>query len=460
MSIKNYFFANTFTDRVFLSIIIIISVIGFFSTSILFYPYGIHWDSANIINNIITDNSRITNWMGWLYPAIWALLYNISHQAFIIGTFQCFVYWISLCIIAISLFKRNIIGVILYILLSFFPISILFITNITNNALLYTFLLFSFSIYSIYEKTQKRVFFFLFIVLLLISQFIRREACFFVFPIAIYFIFLYLHSKYSKVKSLLISICSICSFAFLNISVDCYISSIIPDYNQINSVQIANLQDLTGMSKFKGELLWPDNIIATEYIEKKDSIMSIINRSRIYDDIDVFFTHGLRRCLLSKKHSKPNLHMSDCLNIYRDNLFLYIQFRGNMIKQLFWASSTYIVNNDFTAFDNTFVNNMKYHNAIQNRLPLSSVRIAWYLLFFFIYYAYTILTKRKRIINDFVFIALFFSIAMVSLSCVSPQTRYLWVYVLLMIDFFIIGIAQHRNINRNNMKRHIVHHNS
>ena len=67
--------------------IYVISVIGFFITGVLQYPYPLDWDSQYVFDTHVLGNMSPTSWMGWFYPYFWKFLYKMTNNINSMGIF-------------------------------------------------------------------------------------------------------------------------------------------------------------------------------------------------------------------------------------------------------------------------------------------------------------------------------------------------------------------------------------
>lgn len=180
MKIKKYYFG----------IILALTVIGFYITAGLFHPYGIHFDSSLVINSMLQGDVFYSNWLGWLYPLMIKFSYWIFGLEDAIGLLQSIFYWFAVLIVALSAMPKSLLSIVCFVLFSYCPVNLLFVSTITNNSLLFCVILLALALFVLSRNIKKTkvsfCIFLLSIFLLLISSEIRRESIIFSFPLSFY----------------------------------------------------------------------------------------------------------------------------------------------------------------------------------------------------------------------------------------------------------------------------------
>ena len=145
--------------------IYLISMIGFFITGILQYPYPLDWDSQYVFDTHVSGNMAPASWMGWFYPYFWTILYKMTDNINSIGVFVNVCYWISLPVIYINLFKnknntikQNRKYSVWYLVFILYPFAVKLVTGITNNIFLTSLLLLSVASYTLYNTHKNKLY--------------------------------------------------------------------------------------------------------------------------------------------------------------------------------------------------------------------------------------------------------------------------------------------------------------
>lgn len=440
---------NKQTKYVITFLSVVSSIAGFIFTGICAYPYGIHWDSGWIFSHIYNDEHLyINNWMGWYYPNLWALLYKTTGIPHIVGVLQNILYWSSLLSIFLVKCKKTWKSYIAYLIFAYFPLNLLFITNITNNALLYSFLLLSLSLYLISNYYNKR-YLFLSLFFLLNCIFIRRDAFFIVIPITILILYIQFCNWMSYKKAFFMAT----TYVILTICFITTIEHLVTDkkYQKVNSIQLIAIVDFTGMSYQQDSCYWPANIISSDYTPEK--VLTKLNMtSNIYDDITTFYNYGLNDCLKTKYFLNPNMH--NFIPIYLSNLREYIIWKYSMIQHI-------LTNSKAILFDCHGMNGINYpyngpkllHNKIAYWLPkilntgLLYLAIITLLILCdingFIFYT----NPTTKFFSRSIVLLCLLSIVMTLICQTSVQIRYIVPYILIILGVYTYNLGNNKTVS-------------
>lgn len=316
-------------------IIIFLSIIGFIITGIMSYPFAADYDSGHMISSMISDgHPRLTNWMGWYYPSLCFLLYKITGIELAVGIYQNMLYWISVCLFSLAIYRNTKHCFLWFILTAFFPGSLSLITNVANNALLFANTFFGISLYIFYYKVyRKRLLGIFALFVTFISIFIRREAIIYISFILVGMVIVELLSRGIHIrKAIIYSLAS--TFAFLAIILlsEKLLTSNIKDYHYINSIDLIAMYDMNGMSHYKNDIVFPINVLKKDY-QNRDTVKTLIQKdSAVFENDYASFWYlnlSTKKFLVKIDHKFP---------IYIANIKYYIMFRGKMIKDYLYMS--------------------------------------------------------------------------------------------------------------------------
>lgn len=382
--------------------------------------------------------------MGWFYPLFWSTLYKLTGVEHIIGVFQIIGYWTAVSIVALSSIRKNIYGYLIFFVFSFFPINLLFVCNITNNSLLFVFLLLAMAMYAVYVRNRERKPGWILVVCLILflsAYFIRREAMFFIIPVMTYMSYRELFYGQRKMRSLLLSaVLTLSIFAVSNVT-EKSLTRHIDGYYCFDSYQLAALVDITGMSGIKGELLWPDYIIKDEYLDDKPEIMKVLSSSYLYDDVTIFKEHHLQDYLKTENIYTVSMKPKDIVGIYVCNLRYYLIYRLKMVAQLTLRPLSPVQFSFYPGYVVSVKNErlMAFNNAVPGVFKMAGLYLVL-LIAFGIYVIYDF-KKNKRASDIFNMVV----IASVLIVCMaifagapSAQNRYLLPYLLLSMGVLAI----------------------
>lgn len=317
------------------SIIIFFSILGFIITGIVSYPFAADYDSGHMISSMISDgHPRLTDWLGWYYPSLCFLLYKITGIELAVGIFQNILYWISVCLFSLALYRKAKHCFLWFILTAFFPGSLSLITNVANNALLFANTFFGISLYIFYHKVyHKRLLGFFAFFVTLLSIFIRREAIIYVPLLLVGMVIVELLSRGIHIrKAIIYSLSSTFAFLAIILIAEKLLTNNVKDYHAINSIDFIAMYDMNGMSHYKNEIVFPISVLKKEY-QNKDTITTLIQRdSDVFEnDYASFWYHNLStKTFLVKIDNK--------FSTYLGNIKYYIMFRGKMIKDYLYMS--------------------------------------------------------------------------------------------------------------------------
>jgi len=439
-------------------VILTFAILGFLITGIECYPWTATWDSAFVITNMVSDGQPwLTNWMGWYYPYIIYGLYKISDNALAIGCFQNFLYWLGITLLSLALFKKSKFQILWFVIFAFFPGTLAFITGITNNALLFSYVLLGVSLFFFYRRCyRKKWILVLSYLFLLQSVFIRREAIIYVPIIMLFFSYFELHGKMSKWKALFISF-AIAYLPFtISLPLEKTLTNNIPGYHYINTVDFTAMFDMVGMSHFKGQIVFPAYVFKKQY-RSEDILMDSLKNDKdgIFSDIGSFWSH-------SKVLEAPKSGLIEIENIpetYIHNIKYYIMFRSRIIYRYLSARTVpYYEDCYITCHDNR-LKNYPVHSLsnIAVRFSILSSVITPPILIYCLTGLFLIIlsmlryipfnSKRNRNIFIFSWLFLFAIMFLYMISCVSVQIRYIYPSCIFMylMQIYAIAIFVERN---------------
>lgn len=311
--------------------IIILSIIGFIITGILAYPWAPNWDSAYVVSHMIDDGTPwMTDWMGWYYPGLIHILSKLTGVVLAIGTYQNLLYWIGITLISIALYGNKRHAVLWYALTAWFPGALAFMMFLTNNTLLFAYIVLGVGLYSFYYcgRTRGKWLLILSYLLLLQAVFIRREAIIYI-PLLVLMLSYFLFRKNNSRKSSVIKSAAIAFLPFLAIlPIEKELTKEIPEYHHINSIDYTAMFDMEGMSYYKGEIVFPVSVFKPQY-RSHDFLMEKVNRDAdvITKDVNEFWQDTT--LLVSEKASL--IEIENPVAIYMRNIIPYVKFRGRIV---------------------------------------------------------------------------------------------------------------------------------
>ncbi len=320
--------------------ILALSIFGFISTAILFYPYGITRDSqASFVAIFLGYDSNVSwvginNWMGWFVPGLWKWLRSLTGLDSAIGVLHNILYWVSMPVIYINLFPRSdsrrffFSYNLWFVAFAFFPPVLISLANITNNVFLLSTIAFALAILSFYPKYKSRWLLVATVGVLLVATFIRRDAFLFVMPLV-----LCLGALLNR-QRLISAISSGIIFFAGFVGINKWVASGIVGYSGgINSTEIIAIFDLVGMSAIKQEVFIPESVLKPEYQDAgKAKVLEQINAIKdLYNDH--YFYHGFE--VTEKPYWTNGLTLEKAIPVYLANWPFYLQFRANYVWQNF-----------------------------------------------------------------------------------------------------------------------------
>lgn len=318
-----------------------ISFIGFIITGILCYPYGMHYDSKLVFMTQVVQNNNFGNWMGWFYPTLWKFLWSITKINNIIGVLSHLLYWISMPIIYIHLFKNPISEKLFhpfiywYLLLALNPFVIGALLYTTNNSLVLSFVVFSLALFLLSFQYKNYFYMILSLFILLAAAFTRRDSLILCIPLVWGYSCLFY-------KKSLISVVTLAIFLGAFFSVNDFVTKNLKDYQYnintsyettIDTLGLISLYDLTAMSIYKKELLIPDSILQTNF-QKENRFKIIDTLTNIGISKLAFewnpFQNTVKEFLKSNNVWHSGLELKEALPIYLENWPTYLWFKLNI----------------------------------------------------------------------------------------------------------------------------------
>lgn len=318
-----------------------ISFTGFIITGILCYPYGMHYDSKLVFMTQVLQNNHFGNWMGWFYPTLWKFLWSITKIDNIIGLLSHVLYWTSMPIIYIHLFKTVRSEKLFhpfsywYLLLTLNPFVIGALLYTTNNSLVLSFAVFSLALSVLSFKYKNTFCMILSLIILLSAAFTRRDSLIFCLPLVWGYSYLFY-------KKNLISFISLAVFLGSFFSINHLITKNLKDYQYninssyeitIDTLGLISLYDLAVMSVYKKELLIPDSILQTNF-QKENRVkitetLTNIGISKLAFEWNPF-QNTVKEFLKSNTVWHSGLKLKEALPIYLENWPIYLWFKLNI----------------------------------------------------------------------------------------------------------------------------------
>lgn len=336
--------------------IIILSAIGFVITGILAYPFGIHGDSAYAFSCILADgHAKINNWLGWYFPLLWEKLYKLTGIRHILGCYINLVYWIGVTLLYLHLFDARKHSLWLYVAFAWFPGTLCFIINITNNALMFVNLIMGLAFYAVYRKKGAWYWLVLSIVFCIQCMFIRREAFIIAVPLVAIMFYLLFKAFGKKIAAAMLSFVATTGIFSLIWWAENSATSQIPEYRYTDASCIA-FADMAGCSYLTGENQFPLSIFKDEYKEGKqwmDAIMSIDKMSVDKREIREgdFMFRLIKPYLKEGNMLRFSLPHQEILAFYCRNLPTYLSFRARYILHYLSDFSSFL----YTSSDTSLV---------------------------------------------------------------------------------------------------------
>lgn len=334
------------------------SILGFFLTGVLAYPFGLHWDSARTFSLILVNgNAYLNNWLGWYFPLLWEVLYKLTGVPHIMGCYINMIYWIGVTILYLNVFKDRHYSLIFYFLFAWFPGTLLFIINITNNALMFVTLLLGIALFAYYLNCKRKWWFLISIIITLQCIFIRRDAFAIVVPlILVYFYILYY--KKGRIQAVSYSALSaIFLFVFI-MSGEKQITSRIANYEYMDALSVVTFQNMSAISYIKKEQKLPHYIFKTEYEDGEaclNDILRVNSGNDAKDSIlcgDIMFGH-IHRYVRGGDLLNIKLPVKDVFNFYVENMKDFLVYRIGFVLHFFSRSFSFYMyaNDDYIYYD-------------------------------------------------------------------------------------------------------------
>lgn len=431
--------------------IIIFSILGFIVTGLLCYPFTVFWDNANVLQHMIDDGHPwITNWMGWYYPCLSWLLYKISGGALVaIGVFQNMLYWIGITLVCLSYLRKIRHRLLWYFIIAWFPGALAFMTGVTNNALLFGYLLVGVGLYTYYRNNYRhRLLLFLSIFFLLQCIFIRKEAIFYIPFIIVAICAIELNEKFKKKTfavciSFFATVLSIC----IILSVENAITRRLPDYVYIHPIDNIALFDMNGMSYYKGEMVFPRNIFKKQYQDGKTVMEKVLKDSTGLENDGSCFWGYSDSVMLS---TRPYLVSIDNKNsIYLSNIRYYLFFRGKYLEKYLYRYGIYPYDNKGTIVGFPY-SGTPLIPAILSKLSIFLGPVwafccaAVMLLCMSLTHYINFDSSNKRLLYELCLCLLLATIMLYFVSTVSIQIRYVYPWCLFIFYIAMLTIANNK----------------
>lgn len=319
--------------------VILLGIIGFFVTGILLYPYGTFWDSARALTYILIDgHANVDNWLGWYFPLLWEGLYRLTDIPNIFGTYIVLLYWIGVTLLYLNIFNLEKRSLWWYVAFAWFPGSLMFVVNITNNALMMVMLILGLAFFALYANKKKWFWLVLSILTIFQCAFIRRESFVIIVPL-VFVILLIAYLRYqSKWRAAVYSFITGVILIVGVFGAEKAITKKLPNYDYMDALSITSIHDMSAVTYMTGKMCIPSDIFKDEYSDGKacfEDIMSMEHgRDSIYNG-DIMFHHVGPYMQLEDRYM---LHMpkEDIIKFYSKNVVSWLKFRVRYIFHYFW----------------------------------------------------------------------------------------------------------------------------
>ena len=275
--------------------VILLGILGFLFTGVLLYPYGTFWDSARALTYILVDgHANVDNWLGWYFPLLWEGLYKITGIPNIMGTYVNILYWISITMLYLKVFDVKKRSLWWYVAFAWFPGTLMFIANITNNALMMVMLILGLSFFTFYFNKKKWYWLALSIMTIIQCAFIRRESFIIAVPLVFVFLFIAFRQNNSKWHSFLYSgiIGVLVSLGVLGVEKS--ITGKLPNYDYMDAISMTALHDMSAVTFITRDMRIPNVIFKEEYADGKACFDDILGMEHGKDSIyngDIMYHH-------------------------------------------------------------------------------------------------------------------------------------------------------------------------
>lgn len=439
--------------------IILLGIIGFLFTGVLLYPYGTFWDSARALTYILIDgHANVDNWLGWYFPLLWEGLYKMTGIPNIMGTYVNILYWLGVTLLYLNVYNVNKRSLWWYIAFAWFPGTLMFIVNITNNALMMVMLILGLAFFALYTNKKKWWWLALSIIIIIQCAFIRRES--FIMVVPLLFVLLYIVYCQNKGKRLSI-IYSFVTGLLLVCGVfgaEKAITSRMPNYDYMDALSITCLHDMSSVTYMTGKMCIPTDIFKEEYANGKacfDDIMSMEQgRDSIYNG-DIMFHHIGPYMKLEDRY-KLHMPKDEIVSFYSHNLVSWLKFRAQYIYQYFWNKQQMCYT---TLRDNTMILYDPPQPTIIQKILSYLVPGFWGSLLIYYYLSLVVLLfdgrkkinyyfKGERLLVYSLIGVSFLETALVLFTSIAVQYRYLYPVCVLqhLVFIFVLSRLKYKEI--------------
>lgn len=318
--------------------IILLGILGFLFTGVLLYPYGTFWDSADALSHILVDgHANVDNWLGWYFPLLWEGLYKITGIPNILGTYINILYWLGVTLLYLNVFNVENRSLWWYMAFAWFPGTLMFIVNITNNALMMVMLILGLALFAVYLKKKKWWWLVLSIITIIQCAFIRRES--FIISVPLVFIFLFIayiknKGKWQSITYAGITGMMVCLVVF---GIEKAITNRLPNYDYMDAISMTALHDMSAVTYMTGDMRIPNDIFRKEYSDGKacfDDIMAMEHGNDSIYNGDIMYHHIGPYMKVEDRYS-IHIPKGNIINFYTHNFIPWLKFRAQYIYQYF-----------------------------------------------------------------------------------------------------------------------------
>ena len=417
--------------------VIILSVLGFIITGVFLYPYGTFWDSARAFTHILMDgHANVNNWLGWYYPLLWESLYKITGIQNIIGTWINLIYWIGVTILYLNIFNVEKRSLWWYAAFAWFPGSLMFIVNITNNALMLAMLILGLAFLSIYTNKRKWWWLILSIVTIIQCAFIRRESFVIVLPLVfIILLVVFLHNRKKLTAFMYAIITSIAIFIGV-FGAERSITSGIHNYDYMDALSITCLHDMTAVTYQTNRMCIPTHILKPEYSDGKECFEHLMAMTNGRDSVwngDVMI-HRIKPFINLEDRYMLRLPKSEVISFYSHNLVPWLKFRTQYALNYFWYREqmcyTTVQDNDMIMYSPPSPTIIQRVISYVVPIALGSVQIFYYLSLIVLLFDWKKVIRYKCVKERIVIYSLigvsFIETILVVFTSIAIQYRYLY----------------------------------
>ena len=433
--------------------VIILSVLGFILTGVFLYPYGTFWDSARAFTYILTEgHANVDNWLGWYFPLLWEGLYRITGIQNILGTWIILLYWISVTILYLNLFDAEKRSLWWYAAFAWFPGSLMFVLNITNNALMMVMLMLGLAFLSVFANKRKLWWIVLSIITLIQCSFIRRESFVIVLPLVfIILLAVFLANRKKLTAFMYASITSIAIFIGL-FGTEKAITSRITNYDYMDALSITCLHDMTAVTYQTERMCIPTHLLKTEYSDSKDCFEHLLKIENGQDSIwngDVMI-HRIKPFLDIEDRYMLRLPKQDVISFYSHNLIPWLKFRARYALNYFWYRQqmcyTTIQDNEMILYSPPTPTITQRVVSYAVPIVFGSVQIFYYLSLFVLLFDWKKRIKYKSRGERIVILSLvgvsFIETVLVMFTSIAIQYRYLYPVCVIQYLVFIYVLSR------------------